>query len=323
MVHSYLARPCLLIVVAALLVGPSVVCGQNSGGGQGASASPAQAEADTAAAEAATAAVQAVSEALVAAYNAGDVAKLAECFLPKAELVDDAGTVYRGLDEIGAIFQKFREQFPSAKMELAVESIRLAGEELAVEDGTRTVTTDESVAVNKYTMVYVKRDGKWLVASARETAADPEPTPHDRLLPLAWLIGQWVDENAEAAIAIDCRWDDSENFLLIDFAATVEGQVVMKSSQRIGWDPHAERIRSWVFDSDGGYGEGRWANIDGVWVMKSTATMPDGDSGSATIYIEPVDGDKFVMKGFDRIAGDVALPDFEAIIVRKPPEPGK
>ena len=277
--------------------------------------------ADPAAAE--TAAVLAVSESLVAAYNAGDAAKLAACFSPKAELVDDAGNVYRGLEEIGAIFQAFREKFPKAKMELAVDSIRLAGEQLAVEDGTRTVTTDEAVAVNKYTMIYVKRDGKWLVGAARETAADPEPTPHDRLLPLEWIVGDWVDEGADAAIAITGKWDEGGNFLMIDFKVTVAGEVTMHSTQRIGWDPHAERIRSWTFDSDGGFGDGRWAEVDGAWVIKSTAAMPDGDSGSATIYIERVNDNKFLMKGFDRIVGDENLPDFEAVIVRKPPQPGK
>ena len=45
-------------------------------------------------------------EALVAAYNAGDAAKLAACFMPKAELVDDAGNVYRGLEEIRGNFSR-------------------------------------------------------------------------------------------------------------------------------------------------------------------------------------------------------------------------
>ena len=123
------------------------------------------------------AAVRAVSESLIAAYNAGDAAKLEACFTPQAELVDDAGNVYRGIQEIGAIFKAFREQFPNATMELAVDAIRLAGTDVAVEDGTRSVTTEDAVAVNKYSMVYLKRDGKWLIAAARETAADPEPTP--------------------------------------------------------------------------------------------------------------------------------------------------
>ncbi len=291
-----------------------------------AAAEPAKAQEGAPTAEATDgeiATVQAISESLVAAYNAGDAEKLAACFTPKAELVDDAGNIYRGLEEIGAIFKAFREKFPTAKMELAVDSIRLAGEMLAVEDGTRTVTTEEAVAVNKYTMIYVKRDGKWLIAAARETAADPEPTPHDHLLPLAWIEGDWVDEGAEMAIAITGKWDAGGNFLMIDFQTTVAGEVVMHSTQRIGWDPHAERIRSWTFDSDGGFGEGRWAEVNGVWVIKSTAAMPDGDSGSATIYIEPVTEDKFLMKSFDRVVGDQNLPDFEAVIVRKPPQPGK
>jgi hypothetical protein len=63
--------------------------------------------------------------------------------------------------------------------------------------------------------------------------------------------------------------------------------------------------------------------VNGTWIIKSTAAMPDGDSGSATIYIEPISEGKFLMKGFDRIVGDSSLPDFEAVIVRKPPQPGK
>ncbi len=269
------------------------------------------------------AAVQAVSEALVTAYNAGKAEEVAACFLPHGEVVDDAGNVYDGQEEIAAAFQAFRERFPTAAMQLTVESIRLAADDVAVENGVRVVTTDDATAVNKYTMTYVKRDGKWLIASAREVSADPDPTPHERLLPLQWLVGEWVEESSETAISLLCRWAPTENFLLVEFTAQVDGTVVMQSHQRIGWDPHAQRIRSWVFDSDGGYGEGRWAQVDGSWVIKSTATMPDGESGSATIYIEPVDDNKFIMKGFDRVAGDSALPDFEAVIVRKPPQPAK
>ena len=29
-------------------------------------------------------------------------------------------------------------------------------------------------------------------------------------------------------------------------------------TQRIGWDPVADHIRSWEFDSEGGFGEGKW-----------------------------------------------------------------
>jgi uncharacterized protein (TIGR02246 family) len=265
------------------------------------------------------------SKSLVEAYNKGDADALANLFCPAAELVDDAGNVFKGREEIGAIYTKFIEQFPGAKMELQVDSLRFATSEIAIEDGTRTVVTadGDNSATNRYTMVYVKRDDKWSIASARELPDDPEPTPHDYLQPLAWLVGDWVDEGAEQAVAISCRWADSGNFLLLDFDAQVRGETVMKSTQRIGWDAMTGRLRSWVFDSDGGYGRGDWAQLDDRWIIKSTAVLPSGVAGSATIVIQPDGDDKFTMSGYDRVLGNAVEPDFEAVIVRKPPQPSE
>jgi uncharacterized protein (TIGR02246 family) len=265
------------------------------------------------------------SQALVEAYNRGDAKGLAALFCPQAELVDDAGNVHKGREAIAAIYSKFVERFPGAKMELNIDSLHFAAPSIAIEDGTRTVTTgDQSErATNRYTMVHVKRDEGWTIASAREFAEDPAPTPRERLEPLAWMVGDWVDEGSDVAITISCRWADSGNFLLIDFDAKVQGESVMKSNQRIGWDPLASRVRSWVFDSDGGYGEGAWTQVDESWVIKSTAVLPDGLTGSATIVIRPDGEDKFVMTGFDRILGDALESDFEAVIVRKPPQPSQ
>ena len=270
-------------------------------------------------------AVRATSQALIEAYNRGDADALASLFYPAAELVDDAGNVFKGREEITAIYARFIEQFPGAKMELSVDSLRFAASGIAIEDGTRTVTTaDEgNSATNHYTMVHVKRDGKWSIASARELPDDPEPTPHDQLQPLAWMVGDWVDESPDQAIAISCRWDESGNFLMLDFDAKIQGRSAMKSTQRVGWDAMTGRVRSWVFDSDGGYGRGDWAQVDDRWIIKSTAVLPNGMTGSATIVIQPDGEDKFIMAGFDRILGNAVEPDFEAVIVRKPPQPSE
>ena len=270
-------------------------------------------------------AVRGNSQALIDAYNRGDTKGLAALFCPQAELVDDAGNVHKGREAIAAIYAKFIERFPGAKMELDIDSLHFAAPGIAIEDGTRTVITGDQTerATNRYTMVHVKRDEGWVIASAREVPDDPDPTPHDRLEPLAWMVGDWVDESSEVAISISCRWADSGNFLLLDFDAKVQGETVMKSNQRIGWEPLAGRIRSWVFDSDGGYGQGEWTEVDGNWVVKSTAVLPNGLTGSATIVIRPDGEDKFVMTGFDRILGDALEADFEAEIVRKPPQPSQ
>ena len=44
------------------------------------------------------------------------------------------------------------------------------------------------------------------------------------------------------------------------FAFAIGDQVNKSGMQIIGWDPVAKQIHSWVFDSDGGYGEGTWTH---------------------------------------------------------------
>ena len=78
----------------------------------------------------------------------------------------------------------------------------------------------------------------------------------------------------------------------------------MKSTQRIGWDPLAGKVRSWMFDSDGGYADGLWTLVEDAWVIKSSAVMPDGQTGSATVTMLPKGTDRFVMKGTERIVGN-------------------
>ena len=236
---------------------------------------------------------------MVEAYNSGQAKAVAAAFLPEGEAVDEAGNVYQGREQLEQVFGKFFETFPGAKMTLDVATIRLLGSALAVEEGTRQVVTKDGTgkAATKYTLTYAKRDGQWLIASAREVAADEEPTPHERLAPLAWLVGDWVDENAESVVLMYCRWSEDKNFLMMEYTAKIQGRSAMKTSQRIGWDPLHQRVRSWAFDSDGGYGDAHWTAIDAGWVLKSSAVLPDGRTGSATLFIEPVDKDKFVDAG--------------------------
>lgn len=270
-------------------------------------------------------AVRQVSQLIVDSFNQGQVKAMVAAFLPDGEVVDEEGNIYQGSGQLEQVFTGFFEKFPGVRMTAEIASIRLLGPGLAVEDGIREVVTEDGAgkAATRYTLMYVKREGQWLVASAREFKADEEPAPHERLQSLAWLVGDWVDESAESAVSMNCRWSEDKNFLFMDYTANIQGESAMKTSQRIGWDPLYRRVRSWTFDSDGGYGDAHWTAIPTGWVVKSSAVLPDGRTGSATLFIEPVDKDKFVMRGFDRIVGDESNDDFEVTIVRRPPSPGK
>jgi uncharacterized protein (TIGR02246 family) len=255
------------------------------------------------------------------AFNAGQIEALATHFLPTADLVDEKGVIHSGRDELVQLFSEFFEKFPGAQMELELHSVRVITPELATGDLVRTITSPKGNhrAISRSAMTYALHDGAWLIATGRDVPADAELSPHQQLEPLAWLIGDWVDEAAESLVKIRTRWSDDGNYILMNYEVTRGGEVQLSSEQRLGWDPLYEQVRSWAFDADGGFGNGLWTRVGDTWVFKSTAVLPDGATGSATFVIEPQGKDRILMRGLDRIIGDEIQPDVEMTIVRQPP----
>jgi uncharacterized protein (TIGR02246 family) len=268
---------------------------------------------------------QQAAEALTAAFNRGKASEVAALFLPDAELTDDAGNLHKGRKEIEEVMRRFFERFPGAQLQQQITSNRPLSTSLAIQEGVQTIVSKDGTekSDNHFTAVLMHQEGGWTFATFQQNPDEREPAPHKRLEPLSWIVGDWVDEGSDDVVAISCKWSEEKNFLLVNYESKIHGKEGIKSSQRIGWDPLAQQIHSWVFDTDGGYGEGRWTSVDGSWIIKSTAVMPDGQTGSATLVLEPAGKDKFVMKGLDRIVGDDTQSDFQVTIVRKPPQPSK
>jgi uncharacterized protein (TIGR02246 family) len=274
--------------------------------------------------DAATAAIRAADEQFVKSFNSGNVEELAAMFLPEGELIDEEGETHQGQAAIKELLAKFFAKYPGTKLALEVEAIRVIGP-VAFEEGIRTtMTKDQSAAAQvRYSVVHSKVGDSWKIVSLHDFSDELDLTPHDRLAQLSWLVGEWVNEGSDAVVRIAYRWSDDRNFLLGDFLVTRGGSTVMQSTQRIGWDPLAGKVRSWLFDSDGGYGEGQWTQVDDTWVIKSTAVLPDGQTGSATVTLVPMGKDRYMLRGTDRIAGDQRADDFEHIVSRKPPTPSR
>ncbi len=269
-------------------------------------------------------AVRKAAEQLTTAFNAGKTDDVVAMFLPQGELIDEEGTVYQGSKEIKALLEAFFARFPGAKLSVNIESIRLLGP-IAIEEGTRTITTKDGATKSQFRFlaVRIKTDGGWKLASMRDFADDPDPTAHDRLQEVAWLVGDWVNEGADGKVAITYRWSEDKNFLLGEFEFNPGDGPARKSSQRIGWDPAAGKLRSWLFDSDGGFAEGVWTIVEDGVVIKSASVNPDGTTASATVSIVPVDKNRFTMAGTERIVGSDREPDFEITVVRRPPSAAK
>jgi uncharacterized protein (TIGR02246 family) len=270
------------------------------------------------------AAIRANIAQFVKAYNAGDAKAVAALFTPDGQIEDKEGDVTEGREAIAQTFADLFADMPKRKLEVFVESIRFIGTNLAVEVGAtkETLAPNEPPENDRYTVLHVKRDGKWQMALARDEEG-PLPTGHERLRPLSWLVGEWVDDGGSTVVLSSCRWSDDGNFLLQEFKLQVSGRDAMNVSQRIGWDPVGKRIHSWVFDSEGGYGESEWTRDGSAWIIKATGVRPDGTTASATNLLMPTGTDGYVWRSTDRIVGDERQPSMEVKVVRKPPEPKK
>jgi uncharacterized protein (TIGR02246 family) len=268
------------------------------------------------------AAIRANVAAFVRAYNAGDAKAVAALFAPDALIVDKEDDTSQGRAAIEQTFADLFAAAPQKRLEVFIGSIRFIGPDLAVEVGTtkELPAPGEPPDYDRYTVLHVKRDGKWLMALARDAEGEPPPN-HERLRPLAWLVGDWVDDGGSVVVFSTCRWSEDRNFLLQEFKLQIEGQEAMRVSQRIGWDPLAKRIRSWVFDSEGGYGESVWTRTDNAWVIKANGVRSDGTTASATNMLIPAGTDGYVWRSTDRIVGDEAMGPIEVKVVRKPPQP--
>jgi uncharacterized protein (TIGR02246 family) len=307
------------LVVMAAMIGP-VAAQQGVGAkpGQPAGNSTTQPSKDD------VEAIRSLADTFTKAFNAGDAKAVAALYTPDAHMVDPAGEVVEGRRAIEEEYAALFRENPGLKIEIHVDSIRSIGSDAAVEDGSSRVTPkgESTSVVNQYTVIYSKRDGKWLQASVRETSSD-SVTPHERLKELEWMLGDWVDEAHDAVTLSNCHWSPDKNFLVRDFSIKSRGHVGLTGTQRIGWDPKTRQIKSWVFDSEGGHGEGLWARLGNQWVIKATGVLQDGRVATATHILTREGKETCRWRTVDRTIGGNVVPNpDEFVMVRRPPAPG-
>lgn len=267
-----------------------------------------------------------VGRAFVNAFNAGDSKTLAAMFTEGAEILEEGEEPIRGRAAIEASFQALFKESKGVQMAVKVDRIDTLDPNLAVEEGTVTITLPgdpEIVDISRDSVTYLRENGKWRIAGIRDLPAETKTvTPHDRLLELDWLTGEWVSESFEAVVRTSCKWDDGGNYLIRSYSVQIEGKPAMTGHQRIGWDPETKQIKSWVFDADGGHGEALWSRDGDRWVIKARGVRADGTLATATQVLTKIDNDHARWASADRTLGGVAVPDIDEFsLVRRPPTP--
>jgi len=272
--------------------------------------------------------IRASAEAFTKLYNAHDARGLAALFAPKAEVIDEDGSVVKGQAAIEKEFTEVFKAHPKSSMQVDVQSVRVLTPQLAIEEGVaRSKDSPDSPAdVTTYVAIHVNSDGKWRLACVRDWDAPPEDlSPHDLLeRDLSWLVGEWIDESPDSVVHTVCTWHDSGNFLMQEFQVNVRGQIAMSGTMRIGWNAVAKQFQSWVFDSHGGHATGCWLPDGDGWTVKMQGATPKGEVGSSTSHYRRVNDDTIAWSSFDRVADGERLEDIpEVIVKRRPPLPAE
>jgi uncharacterized protein (TIGR02246 family) len=268
-------------------------------------------------------AVRAVAEAFTRAYDAGDAKAVAALYTEDAEFIDEYGDVIQGRPLIEDFYSSVFQERPGTAIEIAMTSLRFLGPDVAKEVGQTRLKSSggQPATFRRYTVLFVKQQGRWLYASVREEH-EPALAHHERLKNLEWMVGEWLDQSPDSTVHVTCRWSEDKNFLLRDFTIQVQGHPVMTVSQRIGWDPLTKQIKSWVFDSEGGYGDAIWVHNGSQWIIKSTGVTPDGQTATATNLLAQVGPNKATWKSTERSLGGQSVPgSAEYVMVRRASPP--
>jgi uncharacterized protein (TIGR02246 family) len=249
--------------------------------------------------------------AFVAAFHKGDASAMAALWVADGDYTIHTGRQLKGREAIEKELAAMFAEHKGLRVQVDSESLRFVTPDVAVEDGvTVVVPADGSLPTrNRYTNVHVRKDGKWLLSSARDSPYSP-PTNAEHLRGLAWAVGEWAtngDSGPTTHLAVS--WADNQNFLLASLATRVKGVPVETGTHWIGWDPLAKRCRSWVFDGDGSFGDGAWARDGDKWTVKITSVLRDGKKGTATLVLARVDADTLGLAVKDRTVDGTAIPD--------------
>jgi hypothetical protein len=109
-------------------------------------------------------------------------------------------------------------------------------------------------------------------------------------------------------------------YLIRDFKVRVKGLLAASGTERIGWDPLRQQVRSWLFDSKGGHLEAAWVRDGDEWTVTAGGFRADGKPLQATYVVTPLKRDAYHMRSFNRFAGETQLDDLDMTVVRRPPE---
>jgi uncharacterized protein (TIGR02246 family) len=256
----------------------------------------------------------------MAAYNQSDAKTLADFYAENVDYIDQDGAEVKGRDAIQKLLADNFQANPGVKLAMTVDELEQLTPDVRVNRGSATVTPKDGAALaTRYVAINVKTGDRWLITQLTETKA-PAPNAYSQLKALEWLVGAWQNKAGDQTVDAKVKWAGDKNFLTRTFKVNGGDQTETDGWEIIGWDPERQQIRSWIFDSNGGFGESTWANDGEHWLIQAPNVLPDGSHSTAEHVLTRVDDNKFTWESQNRTLNGDIEPSLDKIEVLRVPQ---
>ena len=262
-----------------------------------------------------------ISAAYAAAFQKGDAAAVAALYTEDARFTSEDGNGLNGRAAIQDSSANVLKKPARPKLQITSEAAREVAPGVILDKGISSTTTasGETSSV-RYAATIVRSGDKWLIADLQEFPAPAADPAAAALASLDWLIGEWKVNKDGVNASGKAEWTLDGNFITRTFTIQREGMPFV-TVEVIGYDRENDRIRSWMFDNEGGFGEGTWRQEDNKWIVLTKATMPGGGEYTGEAIFTVLPGGKTTWEMQNRVKDGEAMPNLDRVELVKTPAP--
>jgi uncharacterized protein (TIGR02246 family) len=254
----------------------------------------------------------------IQAFNNRDAAAIAANWTAEGEYIRNDGEPIRGRAEIQKGYAEFFKTL-KGKPTVAVETdgLRFTSADTAVSEVTLRLKNEEGelIASSWRNTLVVREDGQWKMALIQEW--DRDNSLDDSLKELEWLIGTWHMATKDREVITTYEWDESKAFIRGKYTVKQGTKVIESGTHMFGKDNAEGGIRSWVFQSDGGFGDGLWTREGKKWTVAFSGVRSDGKKLTASVIYIRVDADTFTWQSVQQTVDDQPIADTQPIRVTR------
>lgn len=257
----------------------------------------------------------------IQAFNNRDAAAIAANWAVEGELIRNDGAPIRGRAEIQKAYEEFFKTLKGKPtLEVQVDGVRFTSADTAVSEVTLRLKneTGDCIASSWRNTLLAREGGQWKVAIVQEW--DRDDALDVSLNELEWLIGTWNVAANDREVTTTYEWDENKAFIRGKYSVKEKDKAIESGMQMIGKDNASGAIRSWVFSSDGGFGDGFWTRDGKKWTVDVYGVSPAGRELAATAIYVHLDANTYTWQSVDQTVDGMPIPNTQPIkIARQKP----